>query len=178
MLARGEGLVHRLVSFRLQDHQMNQDMSKHLDMRASEADDFLDRCVRASLFGSFGQLDGDASAISADDPVLIEYTRSNDTLSWSQYVSNAVTGEYYSNFTHDSGSMTGWGTGTECDDSCNGTIAAQTYWNTTITLESADSSFGDTLVVSGGVTYEGFTSLEDGRIWFISQINVPAMESS
>ena len=33
--------------------------------------------------------------------------------------------------------MTGWGTGTECDDGCSGTVAAQQYMGTTITLADA-----------------------------------------
>lgn len=39
------------------------------------------RCVRASLFGSFGQLDGTAGIVSGTDHVLINYTRSADELS-------------------------------------------------------------------------------------------------
>ena len=41
-------------------------------------------CVRASLFGSFCQIDGDGSPVSATDKVKIVYTRSDDTLSWTQ----------------------------------------------------------------------------------------------
>jgi hypothetical protein len=68
-----------------------------------------------------------------------------------------------------------WGTGTECDDNCNGTIAAQTYKNTTITLASADTVFGDTLGVSGGTTYTGLAVSTDGTVWTINSINIPAM---
>lgn len=80
-----------------------------------------------------------------------------------------------SNYTHDSGSMTGWGTGTECDDDCTGTIATQYYLNTTIELESADADFSSTLGVSGGTTYSGLTNEENGRIWKIANITVPSM---
>lgn len=45
-------------------------------------------CVRASLFGSFGQLDGDASPVSGTDQVRIEYTLLDDQETWVQYVSH------------------------------------------------------------------------------------------
>lgn len=45
------------------------------------------RCVRASLFGSFGQLDGVAGVVKATDSVKIEYTRSANGLTWTQYYS-------------------------------------------------------------------------------------------
>ena len=133
------------------------------------------RCVRASLFGSFGQLDGTAGIVSGTDHVLINYTRSADELSWTQTVTNAITGVALSSFTHDSGPMTGYGTGTECDNSCSGTIVAQQYLNTTIVLEEADPDFSNTLGVSGGTTYTGLTSEEGGRIWKIARIDIPAM---
>jgi hypothetical protein len=38
------------------------------------------RCVRASLFGSFGQLDGTAGVVKGMDEVKIEYARSADGL--------------------------------------------------------------------------------------------------
>lgn len=90
-------------------------------------------------------------------------------------MTNAITGVALSNFTHDSGPMTGYGTGTECDNGCSGTIAAQQYLNTTIVLEDADPDFSSTLGVSGGTTYSGLTSEEGGKIWKIAQIDIPAM---
>lgn len=71
-----------------------------------------------------------------------------------------------------------YGTGTECDDNCAGTIATQTYLNTVITLASADPTFGSTLVVSGGTTYTGLASSEGGKIWTIASISIPAMVAS
>ncbi|KAF8867306.1 hypothetical protein BDZ45DRAFT_710272 [Acephala macrosclerotiorum] len=133
-------------------------------------------CVRASLFGSFGQLDGDSHLVKDGDEVRIEYSRSADGLTWIQNVTNAITGEYLSSFAHKSGPMTGWGTGTECDSNCNGTIAAQTYKNTTITLASSDTAFGNTLGVSGGTTYTGLSVSTDGTVWHIDSINIPAMD--
>ena len=68
-----------------------------------------------------------------------------------------------------------WGTGTECDNSCSGTVAAQTYKNTKITLASADTSFGNTLSVSGGATYTGLAHSHNGKVWTIESIDIPAM---
>lgn len=73
--------------------------------------------------------------------------------------------------------MTGWGTGTECNDGCTGTVAAQTYKNTTITLASSDVNFGKTLGVSGGTTYSGLSVSADGKVWHIDTISVPKMSS-
>lgn len=43
-------------------------------------------CVRASLFGSFGQLDGSASAVSGNTQVKIVYNLESDQDTWTQYV--------------------------------------------------------------------------------------------
>lgn len=71
--------------------------------------------------------------------------------------------------------MTGYGTGTECDDGCTGTVSAQRYLNTTITLEAADTTFGETIGSSGGSNYTGLTSTEDARVWHITEIYIPPM---
>jgi hypothetical protein len=42
--------------------------------------------VRASVFGWFGQLDGDAGVVKGDDQVRIEYTLQDDQDTWVQYV--------------------------------------------------------------------------------------------
>ena len=69
----------------------------------------------------------------------------------------------------------GYGTGTECNDGCSGTIAQQTYENTVITLAGADRDFGKTIGVSQGATYEGLTVSADGKTWTIAKMNVPSM---
>lgn len=40
----------------------------------------MGRCVRASLFGTFGQLDADSAVVKDGDEVRIEYSRSADGL--------------------------------------------------------------------------------------------------
>lgn len=135
-------------------------------------------CVRASLFGSFGQKDSDASPVNGDDHVRIEYNLASDGQTWVQNVTNALTGKYLSSFAYASGPyMTGYGTGTECDDSCTGTRSAQRYLNTTITLRSADTTFGDTLGSSGGANYTALKMLEGGKVWQIDEIYLPAMDA-
>lgn len=69
-----------------------------------------------------------------------------------------------------------YGTGTECNDGCSGTIAEQKYLNTVITLAEADSTFGSTISKAGGAAYSGLTSSQGGKVWTISQITVPAMD--
>lgn len=76
-------------------------------------------CVRASVFGSFGQLDGPAGVASGSDQVKIEYTLESNQQTWTQYVfrpakvqcstdiyrtvTNAVTGALLSTYAYDSG---------------------------------------------------------------------------
>jgi len=48
--------------------------------------------------------------------------------------------------------------------------------NTVITLASADTNFGSTISKAGGATYSGLTSSQGGKVWTISQIDVPAMD--
>ncbi|KAJ5861292.1 uncharacterized protein N7529_008602 [Penicillium soppii] len=134
-------------------------------------------CVRASVFGSFGQLDGTGSAVSGTDQVRIEYNLESDGQTWKQTVTNGQTGALLSTYSHASGPyMRGYGTGTECDDNCSGTIAAQKYLNTVITLASADTTFGSTIAKAGGATYSGLSSSQGGKVWTITEIDVPAMD--
>ncbi|KAJ5708797.1 hypothetical protein N7493_010131 [Penicillium malachiteum] len=109
-------------------------------------------CVRASVFGAFGQYSGDGSPVSGDDHVRIEYNLESDGETWIHY-----------------------GTGTECDDDCTGTIAPQQYLNTTITLDAGDTTFGDTIVTSAGASYTGLASSQNGKIWTIEAMNIPSM---
>ena len=134
-------------------------------------------CIRCSVFGSFGQLDGPAGVVSGNTPVKIEYALQSDGTTWLQTATDASTGKVLSTYSHNSGPyMTGYGTGTECDGGCSGTIAAQTYTNTVITLAAADTSFGNTIATSQGATYSGLTSSNGGQVWTIASINIPKMQ--
>ncbi|KAL3465921.1 hypothetical protein BJX64DRAFT_284855 [Aspergillus heterothallicus] len=133
-------------------------------------------CVRASVFGWFGQLDGDAGVVKGDDQVRIEYTLQDDQDTWVQTVTNVGTGTVLSTYSSQSGPyMTGYGTGTECNDGCTGTSSEQQYINTEITLASSDTTFGDTIATAAGATYEGLSSSADGTVWTIEKIVIPAM---
>ncbi|KAL2832685.1 hypothetical protein BJY01DRAFT_260073 [Aspergillus pseudoustus] len=133
-------------------------------------------CVRASVFGWFGQLDGDAGVVKGDDQIKIEYTLQDDQDTWVQTVTNVGTGAVLSTYSSQSGPyMRGYGTGTECNDGCTGTSSEQQYINTEITLASADSTFGDTIATAGSATYEGLASSSDGAVWTIEKIVIPAM---
>lgn len=74
-------------------------------------------------------------------------------------------------------SLFGYGTGTECDESCTGTVNEQRYLNTTITLRSADTTFGDTISSSGGATYTALTSSQGGKVSHIEEMYLPAMDA-
>lgn len=71
--------------------------------------------------------------------------------------------------------MTGWGTGTEYDSDCSGTIAAQKYTGTIITLAAADTTFGSTIASAQVATYTGLSSSNGGKVWTIETINMLAM---
>lgn len=80
-----------------------------------------------------------------------------------------------STYSHESGPLISYGTGTECNDNCSGTIAAQKYLNTVITLASADTTFGSTIGSANGATYTEVTSSEGGKVWTIKEIDIPSM---
>ncbi|KAM5347831.1 hypothetical protein ACJ41O_007655 [Fusarium nematophilum] len=133
-------------------------------------------CVRASLFGSFGQLDGDASPVKGDQKVKIEYLLLSDKDTWRQTVTDADTGAHLSSFEYKSGPyMRGYGTGTECNNNCSPTVAEQRYINTEITLAGADANFGKTISTSQGATYKGLAASNGNKVWKISEIRIPAM---
>ncbi|KAH8589745.1 hypothetical protein B0O99DRAFT_599707 [Bisporella sp. PMI_857] len=133
-------------------------------------------CIRCSLFGWFGQLDGPASPVSGSTPVTIEYALQSDGQTWKQTATNANTGAVLSTFSYKSGPyMRGYGTGTECNNGCTPTIATQTYTNTVITLAAADTTFGSTIATSQGATYSGLTSSSGGKVWSIAKMVIPKM---
>lgn len=92
-------------------------------------------------------------------------------------VTDADTGKNLTYFQYDSGPyMRGYGTGTECQSDCTGTIEEQKYLNTVITLAGADTTFGDTIGSSQGATYSELKQTEGGKIWTIDTITIPAMQ--
>ena len=71
--------------------------------------------------------------------------------------------------------VSSYGTGTECDGGCTGTVAEQEYLNTVITLDAADPTFGNTIATAQGGSYTGLSSSEGGKVWTIASITIPAM---
>ncbi|KAF1842862.1 uncharacterized protein K460DRAFT_378146 [Cucurbitaria berberidis CBS 394.84] len=133
-------------------------------------------CIRSSLFGSFGQLDGEASPVDGDTRIEILYELLADNTTWRQTAKDLDSGKQLSTFEHNSGPyMRGYGTGTECQQDCTGTIAPQLYENTVITLASEDRDFGKTIAVSQGATYEGLGASADGKTWTIANMKVQSM---
>lgn len=60
-------------------------------------------CIRCSLFGSFGQLDGPASPVSGDMKVEILYELQADGQTWKQTATDLGTKKQLSTFSHKSG---------------------------------------------------------------------------
>ncbi|KAK1622939.1 hypothetical protein BDP81DRAFT_465720 [Colletotrichum phormii] len=134
-------------------------------------------CVRASLFGSFGQLSGDASAVSGTQKVKIDYELLSNNNTWRQTVTHADTDAKLSSFEHKSGSfMRGYGTGTECNANYSPTVSAHKYIDTVITLTGPDTGFGKTIATAQKATYSSLSSSQSGKIRTINAINVPAMK--
>ncbi|KAG8743141.1 hypothetical protein FRC10_000358 [Ceratobasidium sp. 414] len=118
-----------------------------------------------SLAGSVN-VTGQLGVVNPTDAVTINYKLGSNKLTWTQTVT--IGGRVVSTLTSDSGPyMKGWGTGTECNNGCNGTISPQKYTNTVITL--------DTGVTSGGTTISGLTSEQGGKVWKVAAINIPKM---
>lgn len=122
--------------------------------------------------------DGPSAPVSGDQNITISYTRnenSNGTYTWTQLVTDTASGEELSTLDSNSGDMTGWGTGTECNDQCVGSTSPQVYSNTKIVLESEDPDFSSTVASGEGVTASDMVTEDGGKTWTIKEINLPAM---
>lgn len=69
--------------------------------------------------------------------------------------------------------VSSWGTATECQAGCTPTIDPHYYYDTVITLESGDFSYGQTVGAGGGASHSGFVPNEDGSEWRIDEIYIP-----
>ncbi|KAL5321139.1 hypothetical protein ACEPPN_011951 [Leptodophora sp. 'Broadleaf-Isolate-01'] len=146
-------------------------------------------CVSSEVYGlaSNGfpnQWVGELETADTDfkNGIKLTYTLADKaTYLWTQTMEDAVTGTLLSSFNKTSGPMLGWGTAIECNDfngvKCKGTVAEQSYVNSTIVLESADSTFVQTLGAGSGVTYSDMVTADGGKTWTIAKINIPAMQS-
>ncbi|KAF8752853.1 hypothetical protein RHS01_07232 [Rhizoctonia solani] len=102
-------------------------------------------CVRASVFGWFGQRDGPSAVVKPTDAVTMNYKLGSNKMTWTQTVT------------------------------INNKVVSTKYTNTVITLDAADPNFGKTAASAGGATATGLTSEQGGKIWKIATINVPKM---
>lgn len=67
----------------------------------------------------------------------------------------------------------GWGSALECASGDCGAVPAHKWVNTTITLNTADPDYVQTMGKAEGVTGE-MTTKDGGITWTITDINIPA----
>ncbi|KAL2864016.1 uncharacterized protein BJX67DRAFT_374176 [Aspergillus lucknowensis] len=115
-------------------------------------------------------LGGEQVPASPGDGLTMHYVYNDDTGEYEQTVS--INGQVVSSLSTSSGQAEGWGTAVECqDDACQSTAPAHQYLSTTIILDSADQSFGDTLAINEADS-SGLTTSDDGKTWTVSTINI------
>ena len=84
--------------------------------------------------------------------------------------------------------MTLFGMTTECDYACVMAIYPQTYSNTTIVLDEPDASWNETSAAGSSIygtdlpgqqetLVQGLSSSEDGKVWQVEAIIIPAFGS-
>jgi hypothetical protein len=151
-------------------------------------------CIMASVFGKpWGQLDSKQQAVvKGKDKITIEYKLESDQNTWTQYVvskernlnirtnqlirrvTNAETKAVLSTLATKSGPyMRGYGTGTECQKDCAGTIEEHYYFNTAITFKDPEPGFK--LSASQGASFTPPVSEQGGRVWKVAKMTIPAM---
>ncbi|KAL4915403.1 hypothetical protein BDW62DRAFT_212751 [Aspergillus aurantiobrunneus] len=116
------------------------------------------------------QLGGDQVPASPGDGLTMAYVYNDSTGEYDQTVS--INGQVVSSLSTSSGQAEGWGTAVECqDDACQSTVPAHQYKSTTIILNSADESFGDTLAINEADS-SGLTTSDNGVTWTVETINI------
>ncbi|EJD05309.1 uncharacterized protein FOMMEDRAFT_165774 [Fomitiporia mediterranea MF3/22] len=144
-------------------------------------------CIRPQVFSDRQSNFGPFVPLDANTPVTFVFERNADKSGWTQ--SSIINGETVTQISWSSGPMTMFGVTTECDDFCAMTISQQTYTNTVIELEEADSSWNSTAVVGSQVYGDGTDNVtgqkptavtgmsisEGGRVWSVDQIMIPPL---
>ncbi|KKK13295.1 hypothetical protein P175DRAFT_0521471 [Aspergillus ochraceoroseus IBT 24754] len=116
------------------------------------------------------QLGGDQVPASAGDELVMHYVYNDSTAEYDQSVS--INGKVISTLSTKSGQAQGWGTAVECQaDACKSTVAAHKYLSTTLVLNAADMSFGDTLSINEADS-TGLSTPDNGKTWKVSTINI------
>ncbi|KAJ5261402.1 hypothetical protein N7478_011997 [Penicillium angulare] len=118
------------------------------------------------------QLGGIQVPASAGDQLTMHYKYNDSTGKYDQTV--AINDSIISSLSTKVGEAQGWGTAVECQDSaCKSSVPAHKYLSTKIILDSADESFGDTLVLTDA-TSSGLTTSDGGITWVVTTINIDA----
>ncbi|KAI8653881.1 hypothetical protein LRP88_00379 [Fusarium phalaenopsidis] len=116
------------------------------------------------------QLGGKQVPAKAGTKLTIHYVYNDSTGKYDQTVT--VGGSVISSLSTSSGHAEGWGTAVECqDDACVGTVAAHQYLDTTIILNEADKSFGNTLGINEADS-SGLHTTDGGKTWEVTTINI------
>jgi hypothetical protein len=145
-------------------------------------------CAEASVFGSFGQRNGQAVAIDPDDHVTIEYILESDNKTWTQKVTSKKLGKMVSTLQSTGGPMPAGGMGfaTEAQNE-SFTIDTQYYLCTEVHLKKADPTWGShsgggnganhgaTGTGSGPGTAKNIHTPDTGLTWLVDLITLPAM---
>ncbi|SPJ79182.1 uncharacterized protein FTOL_07573 [Fusarium torulosum] len=101
--------------------------------------------------------------------LTIHYVYNDATNEYDQTVS--IDGTVVSSLSTASGHAEGWGTAVECqDDACVGTVEAHDYLDTTIILNEADQTFGNTLGLNEA-TSSGLGTSDGGKTWAVGTIS-------
>ncbi|KAJ7244468.1 hypothetical protein C8J57DRAFT_1083081 [Mycena rebaudengoi] len=136
-------------------------------------------CCGASYFGFqngvLGQWSGKFVPTECTDIVTIDYTLQSDQRTWVHTVSK--NGVVISTLQTFDGPLLqgGFGTGTECNANCGGSVSTQTYTNTTVILSKADPLFSSTLGVGVGVQASQLMTADSGKTWTVASIKIPPM---
>ncbi|KNG51762.1 hypothetical protein DDE82_008453 [Stemphylium lycopersici] len=104
------------------------------------------------------------------DQITMHYKFDDASGNYTQIVS--INGRQVSTLSTDDGHAQGWGSSVECAEENCGTVGAHKWINTTITLDSADPNYDQTMGKGQGVT--GEMSTEDGGVtWVVTEIEIP-----
>jgi hypothetical protein len=119
--------------------------------------------------------------VNYENGIRLNYTLvDKESYLWVQTMHDAVTGELLSTYNKTSGPMTDWNTAIELQpyngQNPVGTTEPQYYVNTTIVLETADSSFSQTGTTTDGAKYTELETSDNGKTWTIAKITIPAMQ--
>ncbi|EMR67295.1 hypothetical protein UCREL1_5709 [Eutypa lata UCREL1] len=117
----------------------------------------------------------DATPASASDEITMHYIFDDASGNYTQLVS--INGEQVATLSTSSGQAQGWGSAVECAEENCGTVAAHSWINTRIILDSADPNYDQTLGKAEGVTGEMTTS-DGGITWDIGTIEIPEFSFS